>query len=116
MAFLESRSRSPLKTLAESARQAAGRLDFEYAARLHDRMTTLEGLWDHLSGFRGRIENMNLVYPVSGFDGDDRVYLIRRGRIRAEMPWPKSDDARRRGEPGGDEGFSPGAGGSRLQS
>lgn len=95
-AFLETRNRAPLETLSEGLRQASERLDFEYAARLRDRMTTLQGLWDHLSGFRGRIENLNLVYPVSGFAGDDRVYLIRRGRLHGEMPWPRSDEARRR--------------------
>ena len=95
-AFLETRSRAPLKELAGLVARAARRLDFEYAARLHDRMETLEKLWAHLAGFRGRIENFNLVYPVSGFRGEDRVYLIRRGRLHGEMPWPKSDAARRR--------------------
>ena len=95
-AFLETRSRAPLKELAGLVERAAKRLDFEYAARLHDRMETLEKLWGHLAGFRGRIENFNLVYPVSGFRGEDRVYLIRRGRLHGEMPWPKSDAARRR--------------------
>jgi len=33
---------------------------------------------------------------VPGFDGDDRVYLIRRGRIRREMPLPKGRRARAR--------------------
>ena len=95
-AFLEARSRAPLEELSEAVREASERLDFEYAGRLHERMTTLEGLWDHLSGFRGQIEKLNLVYPVSGFGGEDRVYLIRRGRLHGEMPWPKSDGARRR--------------------
>ena len=106
-AFLETRNRGPLEELSEAVRRAAERLDFEYAARLHDRVTTLEGLWDHLRGFRGRIENLNLVYPVSGFEGDDRVYLIRRGRLHREMPWPKSDGARRRANRLVEEAFRP---------
>ena len=97
-AFLEARSRAPLAELARSVKEAAGQLRFEYAATLRDRMETLEKLWDHLSGFRGRVENLNLVYPVPGHAGDDRIYLIRRGRPRAEMPWPKSDPARRRAD------------------
>ena len=95
-AFLEARSRAPLARLADCAKAAAADLRFEYAATIHDRMETLERLWKHLSGFRGRVENLNLVYPVSGYDGDDRIYLIRRGRPCAELPWPKSDRARRR--------------------
>ena len=94
-AFLETRSRAPLEELQDLLKTAAKRLDFEYAARLHDRMETLEKLWDHLSGFRGQMEHLNLVYPMPGFGGDDRVYLIRRGRMWGEMPWPKSDAARR---------------------
>ena len=88
-------------------KSATERLDFEYAARLHDRMETLEKLWDYLSGFRGRIENFNLVYPVTGFGGDDRVYLIRRGRMWGEMPWPKSDAARQRADEVVQEAFRP---------
>lgn len=106
-AFLEARSRRPLEELSESVRQAAERLDFEYAGRLHERMTTLESLWDHLSGFRGQIDKLNLVYPVQGFGGEDRIYLIRRGRLHGEMPWPKSDGARRRANRAVEEAFRP---------
>lgn len=106
-AFLETRNRAPLDRLADSLKRAAERLDFEYAERLHDRMGTLEKLWDHLSVFRGRLENLNLVYPVPGFGGDDRVYLIRRGRIWGEMPWPKGDAARRRAAEVVEDAFRP---------
>jgi len=106
-AFLETRRRAPLDRLADLMKSATERLDFEYAARLHDRMVTLEKLWDHLSGFRGRIENFNLVYPVPGFGGDDRIYFIRRGRMWGEMAWPKSDDARQRAKETVKEAFRP---------
>ena len=79
-AFLEARSRAPLAELADSVKQAATDLHFEYAATIRDRMETLEKLWNHLSGFRGQVENLNLVYSVPGYEGDDRIYLIRRGR------------------------------------
>ena len=106
-AFLEARSRRPLAELSEAVREASERLDFEYAGRLHERMTTLESLWDHLCGFRGQIGKLNLVYPVPGYEGDDRVYLIRRGRLHGEMPWPKSDGARRRANRVVEEAFRP---------
>ncbi|MDE2875408.1 MAG: nuclease [Gemmatimonadota bacterium] len=106
-AFLEARSRAPLAELAESVKQAAADLRFEYAATIRDRMETLEKLWNHLSGFRGQVENLNLVYPVSGHGGDDRIYLIRRGRPCAEMPWPKSDRARRRADEVVEDVFRP---------
>ncbi len=106
-AFLEARSRAPLEQLEDLLKRAAERLDFEYAARLRDRMETLAKLWDHLSGFRGRIENLDLVYPVRGFGGDDRVYLIRRGIMWGEMPWPKSDADRRRADDVVEAAFRP---------
>ena len=88
-------------------KRATGCLDFEYAARLRDRMETLERLKNHLAGFRGRMEHLNLVYPVRGFGGDDRVYVIRRGTVWGELPWPESDAARRRARKVVDGAFRP---------
>jgi hypothetical protein len=34
------------------------------------------------------------VYTVPGHGGDDRAYVIRRGRIRAELPAPQGADER----------------------
>jgi excinuclease ABC subunit C len=34
------------------------------------------------------VESLSFVYTVAGHDGDDRVYLIRRGRVRDERPVP----------------------------
>src|SRR5258708_36760029 len=42
------------------------------------------------------VESLSFVYPVPGHDGDDRVYLIRRGRVRAEMHQPRTDEERDR--------------------
>ena len=106
-AFLESRRRAPLAELADSVKQAATDLHFEYAATIRDRMETLEKLWNHLSGFRGQVENLNLVYSVPGYEGDDRIYLIRRGRPCADLPWPKSDRARRGANEVVEEVFQP---------
>lgn len=95
-AFLEGRDESLLTTLANALAEAAERLDYEHAARIRDRIKRLERLRAHLSGFRGQAREMNLVYPVPGFRGDDRVYLIRRGRLHGDMPLPKTaGDARR---------------------
>jgi hypothetical protein len=35
-------------------------------------------------------ESLTFAYHVEGVGGDDRVYLIRRGVVRAELPAPKS--------------------------
>ncbi|MCY3809444.1 MAG: GIY-YIG nuclease family protein [Gemmatimonadetes bacterium] len=106
-AFLGARSQRPLGELAEAARRAARRLDFEYAARLHERIETLRRLQGYLAGFRGQIEKLNLVYPVSGFAGDSRLYLIRRGVLAAELPAPRSAPARDRARKAVRELFQP---------
>lgn len=76
--------------------EAADRMDFEYAAILRDRIDRLARFRDELVAFKGRVDDLDLVYRVPGFKGDDRLYLIRSGRIRREMPHPKSATARER--------------------
>jgi excinuclease ABC subunit C len=71
-------------------------MEFEYAALLRDRLQRLSEFRDQLVAFRGRVEDLTFVYRVPGFDGDDRIYLVRRGRIRRELPHPKGREARRR--------------------
>ena len=39
---------------------------------------------------RFAVETLSFVYNVPGHEGDDRVYLIRRGRVRAEASLPKT--------------------------
>ena len=53
------------------------------------------------------MENLNLVYSVPGYEGDDRIYLIRRGRPCADLPMPKSDRARRRASEAVEDVFQP---------
>ncbi len=94
--FLEGRALAPLRDLERQMEEAAGRMDFEYAGLLRDRIERLRRFRDELVAFRGRVEDLDLVYRVPGFRGDDRIYLIRTGRIRREMPHPKSAAARER--------------------
>ncbi len=93
--FLEGRSREPISQLETRLQEAVARLDFEYAGRLRDRIERLQTFQDHLAAFRGRIESLTFLYRVPGFAGDSRLYLIRRGRLRGEFPYPTTKSERR---------------------
>lgn len=94
--FLEGRGEGPLRDLERRMGEAAARMDFEYAALLRDRIERLRRFRDELVAFRGRVEDLTFVYRVPGFRGDDRLYLLRRGLIRKEIPNPRGSEARRR--------------------
>jgi excinuclease ABC subunit C len=94
--FLEGRAEEPLAELEARMNQAAADMNFEYAALLRDRIERLRGFRDELVAFRGTMQDLSFVYRVPGFAGDDRIYLIRRGRIRRELRYPKSRAARTR--------------------
>jgi excinuclease ABC subunit C len=93
--FLEGDADAPLAILRRHMEVAAARLQFEYASVLRDRASRLEEARDELVSLRGTIEALSFVYEVPGHDGDDRVYIIRRGSVRAEMPAPRGPAERR---------------------
>lgn len=92
--FLEGRADGPLKDVETRMRDAASRMDFEYAGLLRDRLDRLRHFRDELVAFRGRVEDLTFVYRVPGFRGNDRIYLIRKGRIVRDLPHPKGRKAR----------------------
>ncbi len=92
--FLEGNAESPLAALERQMMDAAVRLEFEYAGVLRDRLERLRMFRDELVAFRGRVQDLTFLYKVPGFEGDDRMYLIRRGRIRKELVLPKGRRAR----------------------
>ena len=73
---------------------ASVEMNFEYAALMRDRIERLRGFRDELVAFRGTMEDLSFVYRVPGFAGDDRIYLIRRGRIRRQLQHPKGREGR----------------------
>jgi excinuclease ABC subunit C len=87
--FLEGRADTPLlPLLTTQMKSAADRLDFEYAARLRDRHERLARLREELAAFRGEVDGLSFVYVVPGFEGGDRVYVIRGGRVRDQFARP----------------------------
>lgn len=89
-AFLDGADDGPIHTLRRQMEAASERLEFERAGSLRDKLHRLEALKEQFIRFRFAVETLSFVYPVAGHDGDDRVYVIRRGRVRAESPVPRT--------------------------
>ncbi len=93
--FLEGDADRPLAILQQRMEAAARRLQFEYAAELRDRALRLEAVRDELVALRATLERLSFAYRVAGHQGDDRLYLIRGGSIRAEVRAPRTPAERR---------------------
>ena len=93
--FLDGASDGPIDTLRIEMEQCSERLEFERAAHLRDKLHRLEELRQQFIRFRYAVETLSFAYTVPGFEGDDRTYLIRRGRVRAEQPAPRTPVERR---------------------
>jgi excinuclease ABC subunit C len=94
-AFLDGADDGPVAALRADMERASERLEFERAATLRDKIHRLELLKEQFLRMRFAVETLSFVYPVSGYDGADRVYLIRRGRVRAEADPPRSREERK---------------------
>jgi excinuclease ABC subunit C len=91
-AFLDGVDDGPIEHLRREMEAASERLEYERAASLRDKFMRLEALRAQFARLRFAVENLSFTYAVPGYDGDDRVYLIRRGRVRAETPAPRTPE------------------------
>lgn len=94
--FLEGRGRFPLALLETQMQTAAARHDFEYAALVRDRLERLRRFQEELTAFRGEVDALTFVYRSPGYRGRDRLHLVRGGRLRDTLPYPKWRSARER--------------------
>lgn len=92
--FLDGADDGPMRTLRREMEEASERLEFERAGVLRDKLQRLEGLREQFIRFRYAIETLSFVYTVPGHQGDDRIYLIRRGRVRGEYGVPRTERER----------------------
>lgn len=92
--FLDGADDGPMNTLRAEMMAASERLEFERAGSLRDKVARLEGLREQFIKFRFAVETLSFVYTVPGYEGDDRLYLIRRGRVRGEYAIPRSEPDR----------------------
>ncbi len=87
-AFLDGTDDGPIEHLRHEMQQASDRLEYERAALLRDKLKRLEALRGQFARLRFAVETLSFVYTVPGHEGADRIYLIRRGRVRAELDRP----------------------------
>ena len=95
-AFLDGSDDGPVETLRRQMQASSDSLEFERAAHLRDKLRRLEALRAEFLRLRFAVETLSFVYTVPGYEHEDRVYLIRRGRVRAEQPAPRSGPERSR--------------------
>lgn len=93
-AFLDGASDGPMESLRKQMDEASEQLQFERAASLRDKLQRLEVLREQFGRLRFAVEQLSFVYTVKGHEGEDRVYLVKRGVVRAELPKPRSSSQR----------------------
>ena len=87
-AFLDGTDDGPIAHLRGEMEAASERLEYERAATLRDKLKRVEALRSQFARLRFAVETLSFVYTVPGYEADDRVYLIRRGRVRGETALP----------------------------
>ena len=93
--FLEGRHEAPVEMLRAQMLASSDALDFERAASLRDKLQRLESLQEQFARIRFALESLSFVYAPAAIHGEGRTYVIRRGRVRAEVPTPRSAAERR---------------------
>jgi excinuclease UvrABC nuclease subunit len=90
MAFLEGRTIQPIDRVVTAMQAAAAEARFEVAARWREKFEQLEWLLAATSRARSARDLLTFVYRDPGEFGDDRVYLVRQGVVRASFPYPST--------------------------
>jgi excinuclease ABC subunit C len=88
--FCEGRELRPVDRVIAEMTARADAADFEGALRWREKFEVLEWLLAATTRARAALDLLSFVYRDPGSQGDDRVYLIRSGEIRACYPDPVS--------------------------
>ncbi len=88
IAFLEGRAIQPIDRVVNAMQEASTTDRFELAVRWREKFEHLEWLLAATSRARTAVDLLTFVYRDPGTYGDDRVYLIRRGVVRASFAAP----------------------------
>ena len=88
IAFLEGRTIQPIDRVVSAMQEAASADRFEVAVRWREKFEHLEWLLAATSRARTAVDLLTFVYRDPGTYGDDRVYLVRQGVVRAMFADP----------------------------
>lgn len=88
--FCEGRELHPIDRIVHEMTARAETADFEGALRWREKFEVLEWLLTATTRARAALDLLSFVYRDPGAQGDDRVYLIRGGEVRACYPDPVS--------------------------
>lgn len=90
VAFLEGRGIAPLDRVVAELTALSAASQFERATRWRDRFEALEWLLAACVRARAAVDALTFVYIDPGAFGDERAYVIRRARVRASAPAPRT--------------------------
>ncbi|MGH7593172.1 MAG: nuclease [Gemmatimonadales bacterium] len=88
--FCEGRVVQPVDRVIHEMTARAAVADFEGALRWREKFEALEWLLAATTRLRASLDLLTFIYCDPGSHGDDRVYLIRSGEVRACYPDPVS--------------------------
>jgi len=83
-AVLEGHDDSPHQQLVREMSVASAAMAFERAGWLRNRLAALQSLEEQLQRIRAGLARPSLVLAIRGRDADDRLYLLRQGRVIGE--------------------------------
>ncbi|MGK2961164.1 MAG: UvrB/UvrC motif-containing protein [Gemmatimonadaceae bacterium] len=89
-AFLDGSCDGPIEMLKSKMADASESMQFERAGAYRDKLNRLEALREQFGRLRFAVEKLSFVYTVPGHEGADKVYLVKRGVVRAELDKPRS--------------------------
>jgi excinuclease ABC subunit C len=90
VAFLEGRTIQPMDRVVQAMQEASANAQFEVAVRWREKFEQLEWLLAATSRARSAVDLLTFVYRDPGDFGDDRVYLLKRGVVKASFPHPST--------------------------
>ena len=88
--FLDGRSDAPVVALQSAMHDASALMEFERAAVARDRLERVAWLYERVQHFHANVDRLTFRYHATSAAGEEWVYLIRRGTVRAELRAPTS--------------------------